>query len=55
MNKKNYNPGPADYKPNMSAVRGKTPSAQIVMDEVDQLVKNMNIGLSGGHKGLTSR
>ena len=38
----NKNPGPADYRPNQNAVRGKTPTAQIVMDEVDRMVKKMN-------------
>ena len=40
--KMNKNPGPGCYRPNVQAVKGKTPSARIVMDEVDRLVQRMN-------------
>ena len=38
----NRNPGPTDYKVNLNSITRKTPSAQIVMDQVDRMVKIMN-------------
>jgi hypothetical protein len=39
---KNRNPAPTDYNININSIRRKTPSAQIVMDQVDRMVKFMN-------------
>lgn len=39
---KNTNPGPGAHNINLNSIRRKTPSAQIVMDQVDRMVKLMN-------------
>ena len=38
----NRNPGPTDYNININSIRRKTPSAAIVMDQVDRMVYYMN-------------